>query len=217
MGLVDPAHEQRVLDCLVRDIRARENHITAGDIGFRFVLDALARMGRSDVIFDLLSRTDPPSYGANFGRAPTTLTEAWDANPAKSQNHLMLGHAEIWFYQSLAGIRLDMSKSAMDRLAIQPAIVGDISWAEASYESILGRIASRWQRQDRKFTLSIEIPCNATATVYVPTRDPAKLSEGGVPISAVPHVRLIGVRNGAAVLNVDAGKYSFESELDAHQ
>jgi alpha-L-rhamnosidase len=65
--------------------------------------------------------------------------------------------------------------------------------------------------------LSIEIPCNATGTVYVPTRDPAKLREGGRPIGGGPHVRLIDVRNEAAVLSVDAGKYSFESELDAHQ
>jgi alpha-L-rhamnosidase len=217
MGLVDRAQEPRVLDSLVRDIRARENHITAGDIGFRFVLDALAGAGRSDVIFDLLSRTDPPSYGAQLRQGATTLTEAWDAKPAKSQNHLMLGHAEIWFYQSLAGIRLDMTRAVPDRLTIQPAIVGDVSWVEASYESILGRIVSCWERQDRKFTLSIEIPCNATGTVYVPTRDPAKLREGGRPIGGGPHVRLIDVRNEAAVLSVDAGKYSFESELDAHQ
>src|SRR5439155_3408172 len=119
LKLVDPANRQTVLDNLVADIRKNNNHITAGDIGFRFVIKALGDGNRSDVVFDLLSQTDPPSYGSQLARGATTLTEAWDANPKVSQNHLMLGHAEIWFYEYLSGLRVDLSRPPPEQIIIQ--------------------------------------------------------------------------------------------------
>ena len=167
-GLISPAEDsQAVLEHLVADIRERQNHITAGDIGFYFVIRALSDRGRSDVIFDLLSRTDPPSYGAQLAAGATTLTEAWDANPKNSQNHLMLGHAEIWFYEYLAGISFDLSRRA-DQVRIRPAIVGDLTQARASYESIRGLIASEWQRSGKGVNLKVTIPPDVTAEVEIP-------------------------------------------------
>jgi alpha-L-rhamnosidase len=181
LGLVEEERRGQVLENLIADIRAHENHVTAGDIGFRFVLDALTEAGRSDVIFEMLARTDPPSYGAQLRAGATTLTEAWDANPKNSQNHLMLGHAELWFYQGLAGIRIDLSKSGAERIVIRPAIVGDITWAEASYESVLGLIRSRWEREGRKVKLSVEIPANSSALINLPThKGPGMKVEAGV-------------------------------------
>ena len=157
---------QAILDHLIADIRAHDNHITAGDIGFYFVIRALADRGRSDVVFDLLTRTDPPSYGAQLARGATTLTEAWDANPKVSQNHLMLGHAEIWFYQYLAGIGIDLSQPAPRQITIAPTPVGDITWAEASYQSALGPIAVRWERTAERFDLSVSVP--VPAQIHLP-------------------------------------------------
>ena len=168
LGMVEERHRQAVLDALIRDIRSRENHITAGDIGFRFVLLALAENGRSDVIFDLLSRTDAPSYGFQLTQGATTLTEAWDANRKVSQNHFMLGHAEAWFYESLAGIQVDLSQPPPRQLQIRPALVGDIGWAQASYRSPLGPISVRWDRAGAAFTLKVEIPTGAAALVGLP-------------------------------------------------
>src|SRR5207244_3917075 len=87
LDMVDEANRAVVLVNLVNDVRAHNNHITAGDIGFLYVVRALGDGGRSDVMFDLLTQTDPPSYGSMLAKGATTLTEAWDANPASSQNH----------------------------------------------------------------------------------------------------------------------------------
>src|SRR5262249_11410066 len=131
LEMVDEEYRPAVLQNIVDDIQARNDHITAGDIGFLYVVRALADNDRSDVIFDLLKRTDPPSYGSQLARGATTLTEAWDANPNSSQNHLMLGHAEIWFYEYLAGIQIDMSKKAPEQIVIDPAVVRDVHWVRA--------------------------------------------------------------------------------------
>jgi alpha-L-rhamnosidase len=169
LNLVDKDHRATVLAHLIADIRAHDNHITAGDIGFRFVLMALAQAGRSDVIFDLLTRTDPPSYGAQLARGATALTEAWDANPNKSQNHLMLGHADAWFYETLAGIQIDLSRPPPHQITLAPTPVGDITWVSARHESPLGGVWVHWERSQDKIDYKIEVPTDAA---FAPPNDP---------------------------------------------
>jgi alpha-L-rhamnosidase len=207
IGLVDPSHRPQVLENLIRDIRARENHITAGDIGFRFVVDALANAGRSDVIYDLLCRTDSPSYGFQLRQGATTLTEAWDANPKNSQNHLMLGHAESWFYEHLTGIHLDLSRSAPKQIEIKPAIVPGLEWAQASHQSVLGKIASRWERDGDSLKLAIQIPFNAAATLHIPTTDAGSIVENGQAFSHSPGVRLVKTAEKEAIFEVGSGSF----------
>jgi hypothetical protein len=153
LGLVGEDVEE-----LIADIRAHDNHITAGDIGFPFVIRALSHAGRSDVIFDLLTRTDPPSYGAMLARGATSLTEAWDANPNVSQNHLMLGHAEAWFHEYLGGIHIDMTLPAEMRISIAPTPVGDVTWARVRHDSVLGPIGCDWERSGERFKVAVTVP-----------------------------------------------------------
>ena len=89
--------EQAVLDRIVQDIRQRGNQQTAGDIGFWYLLQALAQQGRSDVIYDMIARTDMGSYGFIVRNGWTSMPEAWDADTGASMNHCMLGHIQEWF------------------------------------------------------------------------------------------------------------------------
>src|ERR1017187_10464190 len=86
---------------LVADSRPHGNLSTAGAIGYRYVLRALMEAGRSDVVYDMAVADSAPSYAGQIARGAPALTEAWDANPNSSQNHLMLGHIEEWFYAGL--------------------------------------------------------------------------------------------------------------------
>jgi hypothetical protein len=176
MRLVPAEHRAAVLDHLIRDIRGHENHITAGDIGFRYLLAALAEADRSDVIFDLLSRTDAPSYGSQLARGATSLSEAWDANPKSSQNHLMLGHAEAWFYERLAGIQIDFSRAKGEQIVIRPTPVGDVTWARARHESALGEIVVAWERDGDRFKLTLTAPANVR--VQLPDQTIASVPAG---------------------------------------
>lgn len=72
LGLVPENLRQAVLDNLVKDIRDHGDHVTAGDIGFHYVVRALTDNGRSDVLFDMLARNDSPSYGYQLQRGATT-------------------------------------------------------------------------------------------------------------------------------------------------
>jgi len=52
------------------------------------------------------------------------------------------------------------------------------------------------------------------ATVFVPARADAEITEGGKPIARAAGVRLSGRENGSVVLNVAAGEYHFASPLE---
>lgn len=144
MGLVPAASRAAVLNGVVDDVTHRGNALTAGDVGYRYLLRALAEGGRSDVIYAMNNQSTRPGYGFQLKRGATSLTEAWDAGRDSSQNHFMLGHIMEWFYHDLAGIGIDSSAPAFKKIVIKPAAPGDLTWVKARYDSIYGRIESHW-------------------------------------------------------------------------
>lgn len=226
LGLVDEDRRGTVFESLVREVRAGRNRVTAGDVGFMFVVRALSDAGRGDVLYDMVVQDEGPGYAMQLARGATTLTEAWDASPASSHNHCMLGHAEEWFYRGLAGIVPDETGPGFKRIILRPQVVGDLTWVEAHHDSPHGRIESRWRAEGGRFDWEVAVPPNTTATVFVPTTDPARVTEGGVPAAKAPGVRTFGAEigfragyplvrpAGAAVLEVGSGRYRFSALLD---
>lgn len=180
MDLVEPQHRAAVLDAVVRDIRQRGNALTAGDVGYRYLLRALADAGRSDVIFDMNHQTAKPGYGYQLKMGATSLTEAWNADPRSSQNHFMLGQIAEWFYRDLAGIAGDPAGPGFKKIVIKPAPVGDLSWVRASFNSVRGTIVSHWTKSGGVFTLSVTLPPGTTATVFMPAAEARTVTERGL-------------------------------------
>ena len=209
MGLCEPANRAAVVDAIVRDVRARGNALTAGDVGYRYLLRALADGGRNDVIFDMNNQTNKPGYGMQLAKGKTSLTEAWDGG--SSQNHFMLGQIQEWFYHDLAGIQNEPGSAGFKNININPHPVGDVTWAKASYNSIRGKIVSDWKRTEKEFRLKVTIPPNTTATVYVPAKSIENVMVNGAPglqTSLNPQME-----NGRAVFHVPSGEYTFKTEL----
>ena len=88
---------------------------------------------------------------------------------------------------------------------------GGLTFCRASYESIRGRVAADWAVDGDTLTLKVLVPANATATVRVPTRDPAGVTEGGVPAAEAESVKLVRTESEAAVYAVGSGTYEFKA------
>ena len=212
-GLVDPARGRDVVGRIVADIRARGNQQTSGDVGFTYLVRALARHGHSDVLFDVANRRDIGSYGFIIDRGWTSMPEAWDAGTSASMNHCMLGHIQQWFYHHLAGIQCDPTGPGFKRIIIRPQVVGDLTWVKSHHDSPHGRIAIGWQREAERLTLDVTIPVNTTATVYVPTTDAQSVTENGTPASQAERVKFLRHEPGAAVFEVLSGNYRFVTPM----
>ena len=116
LGIVGPADRAAVVEDIVRDIHSRGNALTAGDVGYRYLLRALADNGRSDVVFAMNQGADHPGYGMILAKGNTSLPEPWDGGDQASSNHFMLGHIMEWFYADLAGIRPDPAAPGFQRI-----------------------------------------------------------------------------------------------------
>jgi hypothetical protein len=209
LGIIPDNLKATVINRLVENIREHGNHVTTGDIGFHYEVRALTNGGRSDVMNDLLSRTDSPSYGYQLAKGATTLTEAWDTNQDSSQNHFMLGHAEEWFYRGLAGIDFDLSRPVSSRIVIRPSLVAGTRSAFARYDSVLGRIVSQWSRNATDVTLDITIPPGSSATIYLPTNMSESVRDSGRPLHLTTGIESIAVEDGRVRCVAGSGEYHF--------
>ena len=209
MGLVGQKDKQAVINNIVKELQQHGNMLTSGDIGFRYLLKVLDDAGRSDVIFDMNSRSDVPGYGYQLAHGATSLTESWGALPQVSNDHLMLGHIMEWFYGGLAGIRPAQGDIAMKNIEIRPQPVGDVTSAKASFDSPYGIIATDWKKTNGEFELTVQIPANTTATVYLPVSEKAVLTESGKPIDAVKNIKFLGYKNNKALIVIGSGTYNF--------
>lgn len=205
LQLVNEADKNAVLENLVKDIKNNNNRLTAGDIGYRYLLRVLEDEGRSDVIFDMNSRSDVPGYGMQLAKGATALTESWAALPTVSNNHFMLGHLMEWFYSGLGGIRQDEDAVAWNKIKIYPEVVGDLTSAKTTFNSPYGEIATSWQKLANEFLLTVEIPANTTATVYLPATAKQKVTAANQQ-----KFKLLGYSNGRLKVSIGSGVYQFK-------
>lgn len=203
LELVDPHYKADVVENIVADIRQHNNGITAGDIGYRYLLRVLDDEGRSDVIYDMNSRSDVPGYGLQLAQGATALTESWQGYHNASNNHFMLGHLMEWFYTGLAGIRPAVGSVAFRDIVIRPEPVGDVTFVNARYQSPYGEITSNWKKEDHDFLLKIDIPPNTRATVYLPASSTSDVTMNGKRITE-------GYKDGHFVITTGSGLYSFQ-------
>jgi len=209
MDLVEPQYKAVVRQNLIDDIRRRGNALTAGDVGYRYVLRALEENDASEVIYDMNSRYDVPGYGYQLAHGATCLTESWQAYREVSNNHCMLGHLMEWLYSGLGGIRQSPGSAAYKEIVIRPQVVGDIHSAAVSFRSPYGLIRSEWSDSPQQYRQRVEIPANTTALVYLPAVDPAAVSESGVPLGEVPGLSVRERGKDYLAVAVGSGIYDF--------
>ncbi len=213
LDLAAPQNREKVLQNLVDDIQGRGPALTAGDIGYRYVLCALEAGGRSDLIYDMNSKYDVPGYGWQLAHGATALTESWQAYDNVSNNHLMLGHFMEWLFGGVGGIKQEDGSTAFHDILINPQTVGDLTGAETSYESPYGRIRSEWRKTKERYTLLVEVPANCRATVCLPAFDIERIREYGVPVSQLEGITYCGQTESGTKWSVGSGTYLFEVKL----
>lgn len=208
-GVTPDDRRADILGKLEQDILEKRNgHLAVGLVGVPILVKSLMRADRNDLIFTFVNQEDYPGWGHMLKQGATTTWEHW--NGERSHIHNTYNSIGMWFYQGLAGIRPDPMSPGFKHIILRPAIVGDLTWVKAKYKSIHGTIISEWKIDNDRFLLHVEIPANTTATVYVPTSDPAAVTEGGRPAATSPGVTSGGKADGAvAVFQVQSGRYEF--------
>lgn len=215
-NLVEDKNREKLLAALVDSIRNRDNSFTSGEVGFRFLLRALSDGEHSDVVYDMNNQSEKPGYGYQLKMGATSLTEKWDAGVGDfgSQNHFMSGQINEWFFNDLVGIAPDESEPGFRKIKIKPAILPDLMWVKGSFTSVSGDIVSEWKKEDNRIKMNIVIPVNASAIVYVPSKNSnGNVTEMDRPVSDNQAVKFVKYQDGYSVYEIGSGSYHFSSTL----
>ena len=200
LGLVEEGNRPAVLENILRDLEKRNGHFNVGVLGAKYLIDALTQSGRADVAFKLATQTGYPSWAHLLEGGRTTLSEFW--NLKGSHNHVMLGSIDGWFYRVLAGIQPDEAKPGFEHIIIKPFIPDSMSFVRASTHTPRGRVAVAWKKESGELKLSVSIPANCSATVYVPAPS-LKV------VSSTPPLAKGRLENRAVSFQVGSGSYEF--------
>ncbi|MES2808524.1 MAG: family 78 glycoside hydrolase catalytic domain [Bacteroidota bacterium] len=204
VGLVDKSIEAAVRKNLTDSISKHNYALTAGDIGFHFLVDALDKGGYSDIIYKMNNRDDVPGYGYQLKKGATALTESWPALENVSNNHLMLGHIMEWFYSGLAGIGQEDKSVGFKLLKIRPQPVGDIASASGTFHTPYGWVSTDWKKQANNFSLNVTIPPNSSANVYLPIK-------AGQSVY-INNKKQAAYQGDTAIVKCGSGSYLFEAK-----
>jgi len=178
----------------------------------------LTRAGHNEVAYNLINNRTFPSWGYSIENGATTIWERWDGyvkgrgfqnKGMNSFNHYAIGAVGEWMYRVILGINNDDAHPAYEHFVLRPYPGGGLAWARGHYDSIRGRIQSSWRVAGGELQMDVSVPANTTATVYVPAKDAARVMESGKPARASAGVQFVRMEDGAAVFEVQSGKYSF--------
>ena len=220
-GLLSDEMREKVAQYLVEDITAKGDHLSTGFVGVSYLLPVLTQTGRTDMAYKLLLQDTFPSWLFSVKHGATTIWERWDGwTPERgfqdpgmnSFNHYSLGSCGEWMFSSLAGI--DTEGPGFKKLIIRPTPGEGITWVKASYDSINGRIVSKWTLEGDKLTMDVTILANTTATLYLPTKDSATVTESGKPVSQVQGMKFLRMENGRALYEAGSGHYLIKCAMN---
>lgn len=212
--LVPESFEKVVFESIVsRTINEFNGHVSTGIIGNQWLMRGLTDYGRSDIAYQMLLKTNYPSFGYMIEKGATTVWEHWNGDKmAKwidSQNHVMqLGDLIVWFYENLAGIKNAAGSSGFERIIMKPEMIEGLDFVHASYHSVKGLIKSSWRKDNSTFEWDITIPCNAIAIVYIPAISESSVLNDGKKLSG-NSIKYLGQDGQYAVFEVGSGNYSF--------
>ena len=182
-GLVPDALRAAAARHLTDDIGRRGGVLSTGFLGTPFSLDVLADAGRPDLVYDLLLRTEFPSWGYMIRKGATTIWERWNGDVGdiamNSYNHYALGAVAGFLFRRIAGI--EPAAPGFREILVKPVLDPRVTSAGADYDSVLGRISTdwRWTPGDR-FELNLTVPPGATARVELPEMLGAVSVDGGL-------------------------------------
>jgi alpha-L-rhamnosidase len=217
--LLPESQRQQAADRLVDNIR-RYGHITTGFLGTPYICHVLTRYGYLDVAYDLLNRTEYPSWLYPVTMGATTIWERWDGikpdgsfqnASMNSFNHYAYGAIGDWMYRTVAGLNLDEQQPGYKHVIIHPRPGGGLTEARATHKGPYGSIASGWTLDGDRLTMKVNIPPNSTATVRIPDAEVDRVQVNGEGLQNGNGVLESKQDGSDVVIEVGSGNYTFKN------
>ncbi|MDO4940518.1 MAG: family 78 glycoside hydrolase catalytic domain [Erysipelotrichaceae bacterium] len=155
-----------------RLIKALDNYgwrIGTGFLSTPLILYVLSDIS-TEYAYKLLENTKCPGWLNMAKDNSTTIWEAWEGKDTvnggiASLNHYSKGAVCGWLFNKMCGINVKTN----NHFEIKPLPGGNFKYAQATYDSVYGRVTSRWEKINNEYEYEITIPCNCTAEIILPS------------------------------------------------
>lgn len=231
--LLENENQRKNVAAALKDrLTASGYKLQTGFIGTGILNTTLSANNMDDIAYNLLLQRENPSWLYSVDQGATTIWERWDSYTLdggfnkhpwimNSFNHYSYGVIYEWMMRYMAGIEVDKDVHGFRHIILQPRpdmrmIIPSnqerITHVSASTRTPFGKVASKWENcGDNRFKYTVTVPVGATATMYLPaTYDDCIVTESGKPLEEAQGVELRGYDNGAFILELKSGSYTFE-------
>ena len=173
-GLAPKRYKKNVVEDLLLLLKRENGHLVTGFVGTPYFCHVLSQNGHTKEAYELLLKDDFPSWLYQVKKGATTIWEHWDglkedgtmwSPDMNSFNHYAYGAVGEWMTRVAVGIEIEEENPGYKRSIIAPHIGGGFTYLKGSYQSIYGKIRSEWKIENDIVTMTVEIPCNTTATL----------------------------------------------------
>ncbi len=211
MDLAPEGAKERMKKDLRRLLKDNYFHLNTGFVGTPYLCRALSDNGMNDVAYTLLFNDDYPSWLYEVKMGATTIWERWNSvmpdghisgTGMNSLNHYAYGAVVEWMYRNMIGIRPVAEEPGFRKAQIKPQPDYRMQWAKMELRSAAGTYRVGWRMEtptrngSRKMHISVTVPFNAEAEVWLPDADAGEIAGG--------------VQDGDRVkVSLDAGEYEF--------
>ena len=169
LGLLTEEQREFAKKRLITALSNYDWRLGTGFLSTPLILDVLADYD-IEAAYGLLENEQIPGWLSMPKLGATTIWESWEGPyneqgaGAGSLNHYSKGAVCAWFFRTMCGIRPD----GENRFIIVPQPGGSLTHAAASYQSIYGKVESKWEKTEFGYVFTVTVPANCEAEVYLP-------------------------------------------------
>lgn len=153
--------------------------LQTGFVGTAYLLHVLSSYGYTKLAYDLLLRTEYPSWLYPVTKGATTIWEHWDgimedgnfwSADMNSYNHYAYGAVIDWVYTVSAGIRTMEDYPGYERIRITPHPDDRLNFMNAQLDTRFGRVSSSWNKEGNRWRYDISTPVETEITIAGETK-----------------------------------------------
>ena len=153
---------------LVQALNTYRWRIGTGFLSTPLILDVLSEIDMN-YAYRLLENEEMPGWLYMAKNGATTVWEAWEGCEAINGgigllDHYSKGAVCRWLFDTMCGIRV----AGENYFTIAPHPGGHFTYAEAVYNSVYGKVKSKWEYKGDQIAYSISVPENCRAEVILP-------------------------------------------------
>lgn len=175
------------------------------------LLRGLAAAGLYEAMVHTLTDTSVPGWAHSVAAGGTFTWEVWKPSDliGDSLSHGWGSSALVAMQESLLGVQFEgLDEHGSLQVLVTPPASG-LDRAQGSVPTIAGPVVVAWRRRGQGITMTLTVPVNVVASVRLPAGTPSSVREGGAPASKAAGVTVLAPVDGAAVLRVGSGTYTF--------